>query len=397
MIGGRHAALRLLLAAWVVLALGLTFGAWWSTWLLAVPGFRLAALFRYLPASWILCLCVLAALAIDDVQRGGARRWFIPGAAVLLAGSCAVLVHAVREPHVSDPVVRVSTLLAGCGLLLLAAAALAPRLPARWRAAVFAATLTTEAVAWFVVPTLSYPRHGAIDRAGVDFLKQHLGLQRAMALGTLQPNYGAFFGIAFINHNDLPVPLAWTDYIHDRLDANASGIIFNGDARANPAGPSAADELLRNRANYAAIGVRYVMAPPQRDLPGLTEVFRGRTARIYELPDPAPDFAAPGCTLRVRSRTELEAACPAPATLTRLELAMPGWRAWVGGTAVPITTTGRIFQSVPLPAGESRAVFAFRPPFLPLGAVLAVAGLLLLLAAHRPQATVRLFPRIRLR
>ncbi len=68
--------LRLLLAAWVVLSLGATYG---------VPPFlglfhlllmtRLVALYSYLDGSWLFAMSVLAELAVDDIRlgaRGGA-------------------------------------------------------------------------------------------------------------------------------------------------------------------------------------------------------------------------------------------------------------------------------------------------------------------------------------
>ena len=100
---------------------------------------------------------------------------------------------------------------------------------------------------------------------------------------------------------------------------------------------------------------------------------------IYELPAPAPYFSADGCTLSVKSRTELRADCSTPSTLVRRELAAPGWTALVGGGPVPIALTAPLFQSIPLPAGPSRIAFRYRPP-----GTLWFTGLFILGAAFFP-------------
>ncbi len=385
-LGRSQRGLRLLLAGWIVVALGLTFGAPGSEWLARlIPGLRVVALARYLPASWLLCLCVLAALALDDLAKHR-RAWPIAaGVAVLLAGigvSLGVL-QASGLRFLPDRLSRCFLAGAAGGVVLLLLVLGMPRAARTWRAAGLAAVLVGESVAWFVLPTLFYPRGGAPELQAIGFLRAHLGLQRFATLGPIAPNYGAYFGLAAINHNDLPVPRTWTGYVGRELDPNAVPVIFNGGLRADPNGPSAAEALLSRQAAYAAIGVRYVVTAGQ-DLPGLPEVFRAPSGtRIYQLDGAAPYFAAPGCQLEVRDRTHLSASCEAPATLVRLEMAMPGWHAWVGDAAVDIVTTGGIFQSVALPAGRSDVVFAFRPPFMRWAYAACVTGAAATLAGLR--------------
>ena len=388
--GRRERLLRLLLAAWTGIALAVTFGAPGLDWLVrTVPGLRETALFRYLPASWILCLCVLAGLALDDLLKGG-RPWRIAVSGLALAGLCAVLLQQSGAAVAATRLIRDSTGLAAACSILLVGLTLLPRVSAGWRVVGLTTVLVTEAIVWFGLPTLFYPRKSIVELAGVGFLQSHVGLQRIMAVETLSPNYGSYFGIPAINHDDLPIPRAWVEYIRAHLDANAPPILFDGYARADPTGPSAADELLRNQANYAAVGVRYVVAPLRRTFPELQQVFQDRAIRVYELPGTAAYVSAPGCRLDVRSRTELSASCDAPAALVRLELNMPGWRAWVNGVPARVTTTGEIFQSVSLPVGTSDVRFAFEPPFMRLGCAALGLGLLLAaLGARRGRAAPR--------
>jgi hypothetical protein len=266
-----------------------------------------------------------------------------------------------------DPFARGTTWAAAGFVLLLGGLTMAPRMPTARRVAALAVVLAAESIAWFVLPTLFAPRGGSLDLGAVAFLQANLGLQRFATLGPIAPNYGSYFGIAGINHNDLPIPRDWVDYVHRHLDANAHPILFNGEVRADPSGPSAAEAFQQNQAAYAAIGVRYLVAPGRTLVADLPVVFQGATSRVYEVPRAAPYLAAAGCVLSVHSRVSLTANCDAASRLVRLELAMPGWRARVGGVTSDIAVSGEIFQSVALPAGRSDIAFTFEPPSMAWG------------------------------
>ena len=117
----------------------------------------------------------------------------------------------------------------------------------------------------FFLPSLSTPLHGKIDVAAVQFLQQNLGPQRFYTLGPFAPNYGAYFGVASINHNYLPVPRRWTDWVAAHLDPAIDPVIFVGNQHPDPSRPSPADELRRNLAAYEEVGVKYVVAPAGED------------------------------------------------------------------------------------------------------------------------------------
>lgn len=105
-------------------------------------------------------------------------------------------------------------------------------------------------------------------------------------------------------------------------------------------------------------------------------VYADRIISVFELPNPAPYFSAEGCRLQPVSRTVLEAACDRPATLIRRELSMPGWRARVGAAEMDTGTVAQLFQSAPLPAGNSHVVFSYRPPGTPYFMALFATGVL---------------------
>jgi hypothetical protein len=224
----------------------------------------------------------------------------------------------------------------------------------------------------------------------VDFLRANLGLSRFYTLAGLQPNWGARFGIASINHNALPVPLAWVDYIHRHLDPGADSISFTGFyPAAGPGEESRTEAAARRLDAFAAVGVRYILVPAGTDpfaaaatdpADAPRHVFRSALADVYELPNAAQYVEARGaaCTLTPAGREALTADCAAPATLLRRELFDPGWRAEVDGSAVAVQPADEILQAVALPAGRSEVRFRYAPPLIGwacAGAILALAVL----------------------
>jgi len=86
------------------------------------------------------------------------------------------------------------------------------------RRVTLAALLFTDAVAMFVIPQLSSVHKGQVDNAAIKFLQEHEGLSRTYVLGSpMSPNFGAYFGVATINHDVLPSPTLWVDYIDRHL------------------------------------------------------------------------------------------------------------------------------------------------------------------------------------
>lgn len=389
--GRTYRGLRIALVVWVLITVGISYGFPGSSLIVkTVPGLKIAAYFRYLPPSWEFSLCVLAAFALTDLSREQDSRT-LKLAIVLVALAVVAAIWTAREHgmHLHGRLALGNAIFVVAILLTMAAFAWRARTP-EMRQRAMAALLVIEATGYFVIPTLSNPSRGTVELDGVHYLQKNLGLQRFVTLGPVQPNYGAFFGIASINHNDLPIPRIWTDYVGRHLDSNAPPILFTGSSRQDPAGPSAADQLLANLDAYRNVGIRFVLVPKEAlGLPAfaslvrhvdaapdamLKEVFSDKVMRIYELSGPAPYFGAADCTLAAQTRNRVEADCTAASSLTRLELSMQGWRATVNDKAAPITPTGEIFQRVALPAGRSTIRFEFVPPFINWAYVAFVIG-----------------------
>ncbi len=138
--------------------------------------------------------------------------------------------------------------------------------PARsWRRAAVVALVGLDAVGMFALPLASASRGVTLDRAPLDFLRAHLGLQRFYSMTALPPNYGAMFGLATINDDMLPVPRLWADHIRAALDPQAVPVTFSGGNAGRPPGSDARAMLFRHLDAYRALGVRYVVTPRGAD------------------------------------------------------------------------------------------------------------------------------------
>lgn len=382
--------LHFYLLAWMLLCLAKTFDLWLVTDLInLVPLIKSAAFYRYAPASWEFAGCVLVAMCVDGMQR---REAVATGRLltmfVLVCGCVAVamwLAHPATHALAHVGSYRIFFGVACMWLGLSLCGALALLLLKRWRHAPMALVvlLSLDACLAFVLPIRSGVRHLTVNEPGIAFLQQHLSLQRIYSLGPLAPNYGAYFGLAQINHNYLPVSQDWVDHVRTRLDPAADPIIFNGSYGGAGKNHEAIDALRNNLPAYAALGVRYVVAAAGSDpfaeaiapAAGVTttplseeksrarRVYQGSDMSIYELPDAAPYFEAANdaCDLQPLDRSTVISHCPAPSQLIRREAFYPGWRVDIDDSIAPIQRADELFQAVNLPAGTHRLVFRYEP------------------------------------
>ncbi|MDG3442264.1 hypothetical protein [Nitrospirillum amazonense] len=544
-VGTHLRPLRLALAGWVAIVTGAMYGLpVVNTLVTAIPGVGWAMFFRYFAPSVAFALAVLAGLACQDLTEAAKptrrqRLGFLTALAfIALAVGLATPLLALkpyRSPWLWGSLAVAAMVLGG-----MAAVLRHPTLGSHRRAQWLGCMAVAEAVLLLLVPTVFYPSTGDLREGGIAFLRSHLGLQRFYTLGPIQPNYSAYYGIAGINHNNLPLPATWVDHVVQQLDDNTYPIAFDGRDRRAATGPTAVENLRRNPDAYRDMGVRYVVSIPGKGPfdwapPGMVDlsqrplaladgdtailtlpagasrvpfdarrghvsavglhvsslkngaadgrltlrlcagttcadggyalsdvvggsyilvplsgtvplasdapltlaisrvggrkrfglamwtagtdtgrtltlnggpitgvephvafalvaaepadaepadegggpVFRDDVMQIDALPAPRPYFGADGCHLAPVSRERLAADCAAPATLTRLELFMPGWRATVNGQEQTMAADGPLFQKVNLPAGRSDVVFRYTPPHIGWGYGAFAAGLAL--------------------
>jgi hypothetical protein len=144
--------------------------------------------------------------------------------------------------------------------------------------------LICDALLAFAMPLIySSTRRLPPSGTGVAWLQARAGLLRIYSMGPIAPNYGAYFKLAQINHNYLPIPNAWVSFIHDRLDPEADSISFIGiDNFPLERKQTASAALRQNLAAYEQIGVRYVVVEP--GLAPFSDAFKTGHANDRNLP-----------------------------------------------------------------------------------------------------------------
>ncbi len=261
-----------LLVGWIVLAVGASHGVPVLHGVLtALPLVTIAAYCRYLDAGWIFACVVLAAVFVDRLQNGAPRRAGLVAGGVVLA-LLAVGVWFARSALAEAwqgagwqgwaVVLALTTGVAAVGGFVVA-------MRSRRAQSVVAGLAVGEAVLWFMVPFASTPGFTGVDRALIEFLRGHTGVQRfAIESGTgLAPNFGSVFGIPSMNYDDLPVPARTATYVTSRLDATNDGVIFGHNGAVPPAEQAARQaRFVAALPGYAAAGVRYVLSTGDMNL-----------------------------------------------------------------------------------------------------------------------------------
>lgn len=377
--GRRHRPLRIALLAWLVVALGRTYGLtplWRAFDLLPFMGH--VGAYRYLSPAVSFAAVALAALGADDIRRGEVPRWVGAGALLCSAGVAAAAALSggpIVRAIASTPGARdwtIGSLAWGFAVLAVIGAA-AIVLRGRWRQAVVLTCVVVDAVGMYVVPMFSAPRTVTYDASLVAFLQHQDSTARFFTFGPMQANYGSYFGTMEADVNDLPVPKRFNGFVDRHLDTNTP-LQFTGSAVQNPAGPSPVQEFVTHFAAYEAIGVRDVVAFPGT-IPsstvsglGLRQVYSDQYAVVYATPHPTPLFqASTGCTVSTSSVESVTVHCTKAGTVVHHELYMAGWSArtatghalWVRPDSVPGTD---LSQSVRVPAGTSTVEFDYTPP-----------------------------------
>ncbi len=262
--------LSLFLAIWSAVMLAKTFGVEpVSTLLNFIPGVRFIPMYRYATPTWEFSIIVLAAFGIEDIYRTRTIKR-VPAfvfLATLIAGVGIVSYFLVK----SETLISVSStvaywfVLSLVWVLLIAfvLVLLVMLVPKKRLAASLSVLLLFNVTVLFNIPVLGNPRSGHIDEKAISFLQDNLGLQRFFTLGPIQPNFGAIYKIASINHNYLPISSRWVSWIQNNLDDKIDPISFIGGITPGNEDIDRIHEKLRqNLANYEKLGVKYIVASP---------------------------------------------------------------------------------------------------------------------------------------
>lgn len=406
--GRRIRPLRILLGIWLLLMLGRTYGLGAAQAVVNhFPGMSEVAAYRYAAPSWIFAAVVLAALTLDDLRRREVHPGVLLSVAGLVlayiwwAGSTAWrMIAEATGPTGAHGAHRWpigSAAFAVAVVLTVLIGGLLSRSRSESRHAVMATVgewmaptmMSFEAALLFALPLLSSPTPVPINDGVAKYLQVHLGIQRFVTLGPLQPNLGSSYGISSLSIIDLPIPEQLERKLA-QLDPNRVVPNQMAGAQADPSKPSAGEYLTANIKDYESLGVSYVIVnangtdlqghpwPPNSLKPAPLLVYSDNTARLYQLPKPTPVFSTHGghCTLiNTLEIDHVVAHCTAPTALTRLQQTMPGWSATVNGRPVILRNRADgLAQTVALRAGTSTVAYSFTPPRGTLALIAAAVG-----------------------
>ncbi|HVA09121.1 MAG TPA: hypothetical protein VNG12_20490, partial [Acidimicrobiales bacterium] len=338
--GARHRGVRIAMAGWATFALMRTFGVGIAFEVTrAIPYLDRTVFSSWSAPSWELAILLLAMLGLDDLMDLRVNKVWVAGAALVSLALTGLAVHIarsllgdVRTAPGHELAANLSAAWAFLVIILVFVGAFSALFSWRLAGPLLCVVMFLDVAGMFVVPELSNPRDGQVDTRLIAFLQDHLGTSRFYTFGPISPNYGSYFGIASINVNDLPVPKIWDRYITTNLDTNAFPLEFTGYVRAQPNGPTAVQEFQEHIANYAWVGVKYVVTSGTTDADSLAAPGRLRLAfadpsyDVFELEGTAPFFQAlrGQCTVRWSSWNAATSRCSHATRIVRRELYMPG-------------------------------------------------------------------------
>jgi len=262
-----------LLYFWIIIALAKSFGVQPVMLLMNhIPFLHDTAFYRYSPPSWEMAIVILVAITMDNISKQRLRIYFPLLGTITLLGLAIYMAWPWRTvwnwSHAQA--IKMSALLgialfwAALGLLAVVLAWFCSnKKHRRW---ILSTILILDSAILFMIPELSGIRLGRIDKPAVNFLSSHLGLQRFYTLGPLEPNYSAYFDIASINHNYLPIASNWANYLDENIFPQlpkSSGVIFWAPWYGSA---DVVIDFVRFSRNYEALGVRYVITSKGQSL-----------------------------------------------------------------------------------------------------------------------------------
>jgi hypothetical protein len=386
LVGSRLRALRITLAAWIVVGMAGTLNLLHSRVLWNVfPFVSSSAFSRYIFSSCELAVIVLAVLGLTDVVESPRARSRLTYAAIFMALVlvwCTIAAEPYNRgvPHHAKVKIFLIALSLIPYLAVVLLIVLSRLKRVAWSTYFVAAIVVAETLFMFMVPTLGAPKSIDVDYAPIQYLQQHEGEYRFVDLGVIAPNWGSQFGLNSLTAIDLPFPRAYKNFIQDNLYPGLkppNEFLVKG----GPPGTVALEnEVATHFGAYEKASVKYLVLPaslalsPQLSAKGLTLVFHDAFAIIYETPHPRPFFSTtPSCTVTSTNDNVATATCRSRhATLLRTELSMKGWSVTVNGRSAKVTTVEGVYQRITLPEGTSTVRYAFFPPHENLAILLAL-------------------------
>ena len=394
--GKRLRPLRIYLAIWTVIGLC---GAWdfldiRKVWNL-IPLIENVSFGRYIMSSCELSFILLAAFGLMDLAESArAKRLFTVTTSVMLLGLIWIVLaasslnegvvygHRARYIYAFLDAIPFIAIIALLVLGRLTKYKIVPLL--------VALVLVGESLLMFGVPGGGSAKVVNVDMGPITFLQKHEGHYRFFDFAVLTPNWGSQYGLNELNAIDLPFPEKFSKFIEAELYPGLlpsnQFVIHNGIVGLT----AQENEIVTHFKNYEAASVKYLLMPQALViLPALTNlgvklVYTDAKVNIYEMPHPRAFLStkSSSCTVTTTNVDKTSVNCPNGAsTLVRTELMMAGWKAYVNGKSVTITTVDGVYQSVKVPQGTSIVTYRFVPPHEKYAVLLALLAALFLVGA----------------
>ncbi|MBU2766115.1 YfhO family protein [Acidithiobacillus ferrivorans] len=223
---------------------------------------------RYSSISWGLAVVILAMFTLERLnEKKNIARMAL--AVALLVLTVGISVETALSAIKHNKYLFISLLYASFMLAIFFV--MYVFLPLKNRRYMVALLLIVDCSIMFIAPELSGMHPGKVDKPAIRFLHSNLGLQRFYTLGPIEPNYSAYFDIASINHNYLPIATNWATYVRRNIFpplSKSSDVIFWAPWYG---GNTGVESFIDRVNNYERLGVRYVVINKgQSLLPGIS-------------------------------------------------------------------------------------------------------------------------------
>lgn len=270
--GGENKKTKILLIIWIVLAIGVSHGLPYFTYLFfQIPLAKLAAVSRYINITWIFAIIFLCSIFVhecDNKTKDDLRKQLTGALTIVLILSLTYFAF-VRHTDIfnlfNSQLVIFWFLYSILFVLLLI-------LLIGWVIRIESKKMLTgslillcifESIFLYSIPILAYPQKGNVDLELIKFLKKDIEFQRIVNIPgegqVISPNFGSFYGISQLNYDDPLSPKIVSNYVHNVLDPFSHPSLFLPDFPAGIDIQKRRQEFFNRIEAYGKAGVKYIV------------------------------------------------------------------------------------------------------------------------------------------
>ena len=271
--GSRNKKIKLILFIWILLSFSKTFGIpLISDIINNLPFLMQTGFYRYAAPSWELSVIILCSFAISELLN--------KSKAVIVYSFIFVLIITFISWNMASPwnktwdwhglylksISYYAMVSFTWGILSILISSIFIMFYRPYGIKISSYLLVVEAFVMFSIPELSGVHQGKIDREVIQFLKNNIGFERVYSLGPIQPNYGAYFNIPFLNFSSLPIPKNFKEYVINNIypELEETGFILLWPPAYNKT--LGINNLYKNINSYKKLGVKYILSSYNEDM-----------------------------------------------------------------------------------------------------------------------------------